>query len=357
MTADVAAAPARKWGYDLLRIASICGVVAIHTFGAIAANQDIRGSAPWVATQFLSAGFIWAVPVFVMLSGALSLTERAHSAGPARFLAKRATRILPAILAWTFIYLVLIRMLLLQQRIPLRDVLAELVDARVYPHLYFLWLIAGLYLVAPVIAAFLHRGGRRRATVLAAAALGTTLLVFMVPGVLGLLGIPRPIQLGALTFWIAYVGYFVAGYALSLYRAKGPALALAAVGIVVFGGLTLVEAAWPQQLMVLRAFVTPEYLGVAVAGLAVCVFIVGTTLLDRIRIGERLARFVLLLSEASFGVFLIHLIVLLIPYELLPGFRDNTSLFQAAVAYVFIIVVSFAASIGARRIPGLRRIF
>lgn len=347
----------RRIGYDLLRIISICGVVAIHTFGPLAANQKIYGSPSWVASLVLSDGFIWAVPVFVMLSGALSLRERAHSESPKSFYVRRAKRIVPAIIAWTFIYLVPVRMLFLQEQLSPPQILVELIDARVYPHLYFLWLIAGLYLVAPVLAAFLHRGGPRRAALTAAAVFGFTLLVFMIPSVLGLKGISRPIQLGALTIWIAYIGYFLAGYALSLRRFSRAWLAWAGAGVLVFGGMTLAEAAWPDQLTVLRAIASPEHLGVIVAALSICVFIVGVNLLDRIRLGVRMSRLIVTLSEASFGVFLVHLVVILLPYELLAGYHDRTSILEGAVAYVFVVVVSFAISIGARKVPGLRVIF
>ncbi len=217
--------------------------------------------------------------------------------------------------------------------------------------------VAGLYLVAPVLAAFLHRGGTRRALITAGVALGFTMLLFMVPGVLALKDISRPIQLGALTIWIAYIGYFLAGYALSLISVSRRWLVLAGAGIVVFGGITVAEAAWPAELRVLRAFATPEYLGIVVAALAICVFVVGATALDRIKPGERVSRWITVLSEASFGVFLVHLVVLLVPYRLLAGFRDDTSTLQAVIAYVFILVVSFAISVGARKVPGLRLIF
>ncbi|MET0261177.1 MAG: acyltransferase family protein, partial [Gaiellaceae bacterium] len=263
----------------------------------------------------------------------------------------------PALVAWTFIYLVIVRILLLHEPVTIGIAIADIVEARVYPHLYFLWLIAGLYLVAPVLAAFLHRGGRRRATYAAAGTLCFTLLVVMTYSVLAFKGAAEPIHVGALTFWIPYVGYFLAGYALSLWRVHGRWLVLAVVGVLVFGAASLAAAAWPTELAVFRAVSPPDYLGVVVAALSICVFVVAVAFLDRIRVGPRLSRFVVTLSEASFGVFLVHLIVMLVPYELLESYHARTSVFSAAIAYLFVLVVSFAISLGARRVPGLRLIF
>jgi surface polysaccharide O-acyltransferase-like enzyme len=347
----------RRQGYDLLRIISICGVVAIHTFGRIAINPDIQGSATSWAARFLSTGFVWVVPVFVMLSGALSLTERAHQEGPRTFYAKRAKRIIPALIAWNFIYLVLIRMLLLDQHLSGWQIVTALFDTSVYPQLYFLWLIAGLYAVAPLLAAFIGGGGLRRALVLAGTTLGATLIVMMTPGVLALGHVSRPIQLDALTFWLAYVGYFISGYALSRLTPTVKWVVATCIGVVVLGVGTVLEGAYQSHLAVLWAFSPVDYLGTIVALLSICVFVAGTYLLDRLRLGQRLGRLVVTLSDASFGVFLVHLVILLIPYDLLTGFQAQRSLGEAILAYAFILVVSFLVSMGAKRVPGIRLIF
>jgi surface polysaccharide O-acyltransferase-like enzyme len=354
---ETPAFPVRNQAFDLLRIISICGVVAIHTFGPTAANPAIQGSATAWGARVLSAGFVWAVPVFVMLSGALNLTERAHRDGPAAFYAKRFKRIVPALIAWNVIYLVLIRMVLLHEHISGWQIVTQLVNTTVYPQLYFLWLIAGLYAVAPVLAAFLAAGGTRRAVVFAAVVVAVTQLFFIIPGVLALGNVSQPVRWQALTFWIPYVGYFLAGYALSRLAVTRPWAIAAAAGVLALGAATILESGYLSRLRVLSAFSPADYQGTIVAILSICVFVAASYFLVRVRLGPRLARVVVTLSDASFGVFLVHLVILLIPYFLLEGFHTHASLAQAALAYIFIVVVSFAVSIVARRVPGLRAIF
>lgn len=350
-------APSRNQGYDLLRIISICAVVAIHTFGPTGANPEIAGTFSSFGARILSSGAVWSVPVFVMLSGALNLTPRAHRDGPAAFYRKRFRRIVPALIAWNLIYLVLTRMLLLHEPISGRQAVTALIETSVYPQLYFLWLIAGLYVIAPVLAAFLAGGGRRRVVILAVVVVAATQLYFISLGVLELAHSPEPLHWQALMFWIPFVGYFVAGYALSLVVVRTHWAVVAMVGIVVLGAAAILEAAYAARLPVLVALSSPDYQGTLTLLLAICVFVAGTVLLGRMPLTERLQRVVLTLSEASFGVFLVHLLVLLIPYALLVGFATHRSFAQALVAYLFILVVSFAISIGARRVPGLRLIF
>ena len=345
----------REYGYDLLRIAAICGVVSIHTFGSIAVNPAVTDPVTEWGARLLSSGFAWTVPVFVMLSGALTLNARAHRDGPAAFYRRRAIRILPALVVWIGVYLLLIR--LMHGPISGWDIVTMVIDNGVYPHLYFLWLIAGLYAVAPVITTFLEGGGVRRTRIFAATALGFTLAAYSLMSVLTATGRPHVFPQGALTIWLLYIGYFVAGRALDGIRLRGLALVASCVGVVALGALTMAQVAFPETFAPFSAVFPPEYLGGVVAALAVCVFLAGGTLLSRIPIGPRVGRVIVLLSEASFGVYLVHLIVLLLPSEVLPGFLARTSLWQALLAYAFILPVSFAISILARKIPGIRLIF
>lgn len=347
----------RRTGFDLMRLLCIAGVVAIHTFGAMKADPQTHGSWVWFVAAVLSSGFIWVVPVFVMISGALTLSPSAHVAGPAPFLRRRALRIVPALVVWTFVYLVLIRMLLLGEQLSGTAILTILNDGYAYPHVYFLYLIAGLSFAAPVLAAFLRDGGVRRAVVFAIVVMVFTLVVFAAPGILSLFGIDRPVNPGMLTIWLAYVGYFLLGYALSIVRLPRWATIGAAVVGAAAWVLILYQARNPGVPPVLDAVLRPDYLGAGVAILAAAVFIVGVPLFDRIPLGPRAARIVRSLSDAAFGVYLVHLIVLLVPNELLPGFREHTSLAQTALAYVVIMVASFAIVLVARRIPGVRMVF
>ena len=356
MTTPIAPATAtRDYGLDLLRILAICGVVSIHTFGSIAVNPAVQDTATAWGARLLSSGFAWTVPVFVMLSGALILAPRVHRDGPASFYRKRAIRIIPAAIVWTGVYLLLIR--LMHGPISGWDAVSMVVDNRVYPHLYFLWLIVGLYAVAPILSAFLEAGGRRRTVITAAVILGVTLAAYSLMSILTAVGQPHAFPAGALTLWVLYVGYFVAGRALVSIRLHGAALLAACVGVVALGAVTMLQVAYVDAFAILSAISPAEYLGTVVAALSICVFLVGSSLLSRIPIGPRLGRFVVMLSDASFGVYLVHLIVLLVPHGLLPGFLERTSLPQALLAYAFIVPVSFAISIVARRIPGVRLVF
>ncbi|WDZ87818.1 acyltransferase [Micromonospora cathayae] len=351
------ARPPRRYGLDVLRIGAICGVVAIHVVGTYVANDDRRGSRNWWIATAIDIGAIWTVPVFVMISGALVLAPRAHRDGPAAFYRKRFARILPALIAWHLIYLVVVRMLLRGEELSGKALTQLLIDGRIYTALYFLWLIAGLYLLAPVLATFLAAGDGRRAGITAAVAMGWILAAFMIAGVANLNGTPRPIHLGAWTMWWPYVGYFLAGWALARVRLGGWRTVLAAL----LATALLAEGVWRwgsrPDLPVVQALFPVSYLGASVAVAAVCVFLVANTLGDRLRPSPRVGGWLVRLADASFGVFLVHLLLLALIQWAVPDLAIGESLSVTLVTCAVVTVGSFAVSLGAARVPYLRAIF
>jgi surface polysaccharide O-acyltransferase-like enzyme len=358
--ANASAVRTRSVSLDALRITAILGVIAIHVFGGIVSNPAIRGSGTWWVATAIDVGSIWVVPVFVMVSGALLLSPRAHADGPATFYRKRLLRLGPAFIFWQVFYIVVVRILLSHQQLGLKQTFWLVADGQSYTHLYFLWLIVGLYLVAPVLAAFLAEGGRRRALVFAGSVLGFTVVVVALSGLSALAGDPHPIVLNALTQWMPYVGYFLAGWALrSVVLSSGWTIV---VGLVT--AALLVETLWQHgsspRPALLEAVSPTGYYGAIVAAASIGVFVVAQNVFSRLSaLPARVARSLATLSDAAFGVFLVHFFFLVLAITLFPALNTarSVSLPIAFALWAGIAVVSFAVSLGARRVPGLRRLF
>ncbi|PSS42731.1 hypothetical protein C6401_15755 [Arthrobacter woluwensis] len=347
----------RRHALDILRIVSICGVVAIHVFGHVVGQAPDGGRSWWLAAG-VDIAFIWVVPVFVMISGALILGSRQALEDPRAFYFKRAARLLPALIVWNLVYLIGVRVLLRHEQLTPGRIVQLLVDGSVFTQLYFLWLILGLYAVAPMLAAFLSRGGRMRAVITGSVILGVTVLAYMVPGVAGLFGVARPIALNILTQWLPYVGYFVLGYALRDLRvSRGLRVALAAV-IVVLAAFSIWHFGHKGQSRILDAVVSVSYLGIGVAILSVAVFVFTVSVPPPGKPWPaRLTRSISALSQASFGVFLVHLVIFEVLKRLSPAIASGTAFAPAVGAFAVTLVLSFGVSLLAARIPYLRAIF
>jgi surface polysaccharide O-acyltransferase-like enzyme len=259
------AAGQRNYALDLLRIVSITGVVAIHAFGQLAGNEDARGTAGWLAAAVIDIGFIWVVPVFVMISGALTLSLKAQLPGPLSFYRRRAVRLLPALVFWHLVY-ILAGWALVPGREPAPgQVLDDVFHTEVAPHLYFLWLILGLYLVAPPLARFLHRAGLRRAAIATAAVQLLLLLAFAVQAWNIEAGGGWRFTWNILTQWIPYLGYFMAGWVLTQVRIPRGAAGAIGGAAVVLSVVNIWHWINRDSLPLLNVVASPSYVGLGVA--------------------------------------------------------------------------------------------
>lgn len=346
----------RNHGLDLLRILSISGVVAIHVFG-LRVGAEPKGDRSWWIATIIDIGFIWVVPVFIMISGALLLGSSQLHSNPAGFYKKRALRIVPALIAWNFVYLVGVRIWLRDEVLSTGRILQLLYDSSVFTQLYFLWIVVGLYAVAPLIATFLRQGGHSRAAITAAVLLGTSLVAYMLPGILAHFNVIRPISLNFLTMWIPYVGYFVAGYALRNVRLKGFSLVAAVPLVAAMMAFTIWHYGNRGVLPRVDIFINESYFGVLVAAVSLGVFVVGLSLADGLKLPKKVAAATVALSNASFGVFLVHFVIFELIRLNVAAVSTQHSLWALAVTYVVTLAGSFAVSLIGLRVPGLRRIF
>ena len=176
------------------------------------------GGADWWAADVYHALAIWAVPVFVMISGALLLDpRRPYSASD--FLARRAGRILVPLVFWSAVYL---GVRLYRGQVNAAQALVDLIFGMPSAHLWYLFMAAGLYLVTPPLRAFVVSASRseaRYATTLA-------LAVGMTANLTGyFLGLPSPL---AVFLFVPFVGYYLLGYTLSPAESRNPLPLLAA---------------------------------------------------------------------------------------------------------------------------------
>lgn len=354
--AEVTKSGLRNYGLDILRIVSICGVVAIHVFGLRvgAEPKDGRG---WWAAMILDIGFIWVVPVFVMISGSLLLGSKQVSQAPAAFYRRRAARLLPALIFWNAAYLVGVRIWMRHEQLSTGRVLQLIYDGSVFTQMYFLWLILGLYAIAPILASFMVGKGARRAMGTAGFLLAVTLLAFVTPGILGHFGVSRPIPLNILTYWIPYVGYFAAGYALRTVRLKGLPLAAATAATAALMAFTVWHFGNRGVLPVADMLLSISYLGVGVALTALGVFVVGLSICEFIKVPRRTGVMLVALSDASFGVFLVHMVIFEAIRLNVPAVHSANSFSAIAGTYMVTLAASFAISWLASKVPLLRRVF
>ncbi|MDR2996534.1 MAG: acyltransferase family protein [Microbacterium sp.] len=355
-TATATRATTRRWSLDVTRVVAVMGVAAIHVFAGLVANPVRHGSAGWWGAVVVDIGFVWVVPVFVMISGALILEPRQYEQGPSSFYRRRLLRLAPALVFWSLFYFFVIRTALTGASISRADLVRFFLEGRPYTHLYFLWLIVGLYAVAPVFAAFLKEGGQRRAVIFATTVLVATVVTGSSSSLLTAMGDPRPLTLLALTQWLPYAGYFLAGWALRGLVLRGWRLAVGLLVTFVALVVPIAQYGLRPRTGVLDAVAPVSYFGPFVAIASIGVFVCANSLLSGWTPRERGARILRELSDSAFGVFLVHFAIMLVMRRTPLFAAADSSFLLTVLEWVLVVVLSFAVVYGIRRIPYLRRV-
>lgn len=209
---------------DVLRVGACLAVILLHLAATLVMDRDLFGTIHWQLSNAIDAATRWCVPVFVMLSGALLLDPQKH-ASPHDFWKKRIGRLLPAVIAWPAIYFAW-RAFYWHETLSLGTMAHDMVIGRPYVHLYFLFLIAGLYLITPFLARALGALSlpqlRQLILIIASLAIGANLLDFLASS--------------AFTMFVPYLTYYLAGwYCAQLHpirpHASALAFSIAAAGI------------------------------------------------------------------------------------------------------------------------------
>lgn len=191
---------------DAARWLAALAVVLLHCAAQAVSDADAYGSKDWLAANLYDSAVRWCVPVFVMVSGALMLNgDKPQDAR--QFYARRAARICAPLVFWTLFYLTW-RSLLDWWDVGLMDFSfwpRKIAEGAPYYHLWYLYMIVGLYLFTPMIRALYHRSQPAARRLWVAGILGIAILD----------GLYRQaLDTGQgffLTWFLPYLGYFVAG--------------------------------------------------------------------------------------------------------------------------------------------------
>src|SRR5690554_5861581 len=131
---------------DWLRVISIFVVVGVHVVSKII-NTGHVDEWEWQFANAIDSAIRWCVPVFFMLSGALLLTlKREDPIG--EFLKRRLTKVIIPLIFWSGVYIAY-KMFEQGESFTVGQMFEIFFTDDVYYHLWFLYVIIGLYIMAP----------------------------------------------------------------------------------------------------------------------------------------------------------------------------------------------------------------
>ena len=151
----------RSGAIDLTKCLAVCAVLLIHCSANRFSLYGI-GSLPWLAVLLWNGACKWAVPVFLMCSGALmNAPERDLPLG--KLFSRYLLRLVAALSVWAALYECL-RIWMLRGSAPLPALLRQAgrnwLTGDTYFHLYYFYFAIGLYLALPLTRLICHYAAR-----------------------------------------------------------------------------------------------------------------------------------------------------------------------------------------------------
>lgn len=342
-------ATASRWlAYgDPMRILAVVAVVMIHVSATGVLAYDTLPAASWWIYNVADSASRWAVPVFVMLSGALLLPRREEA--PSVFYRKRLKRIGIPLVFWSVFYLAWEHVI--GDGLTASGAITRLLIGAPYAHLHFLFVIAGLYLFTPMLRVLFRE--LPPSTLLLLIALSLSLAVLDAP-VRQLLRT----RTSAFLKFVPYVGYYLAGGYLRNVRLsrKGQGIAgavwlltviVTAIGTGILFAMTSAEGAGT----LLYDYFSPLVVPMSVAAYLFISSVFSQPGAPPTRAGSLIQT----LGRATFGVYLIHPAILDLVKRLIDPLTSPAMLVIVATPLI-VLVTSFILAAALLEAPGLHRL-
>lgn len=203
---------------DALRVMSALSVVLIHAVNPVTFSYGQVPIGVWVVSNALNVLGRASVPLFIMLSGALLLHPSRQTEPASVMFKKRLMRIIFLYLVWSAIYFAW-RALGLRENLTPQRMLTDFLAGTPGEQLYFLPIIAGLYVVTPVLRAAVWSLSLRQVAKYTAA----FMIMAVIWWIIGSLPGHAP-SLNVLNQFVPFVGYYLLGFILTQtsYRLATP---------------------------------------------------------------------------------------------------------------------------------------
>ena len=139
--------------FDAIRLFATVAIVLLHT-AANGVNRLPQGSPDWWLANVLDTACRAGVPLFLMLSGAL-LLNRSHQSAT-QFYHNRLHKLALPLLLWSLFYLLwsALKAQIKQQPYSFETAAEQLLAGAPYFHLWFIYMLAGVYLLLPLLRQF-----------------------------------------------------------------------------------------------------------------------------------------------------------------------------------------------------------
>jgi len=320
----------------------------IGVFLVVLAHIDVWGGEPLWARIFYYTLSRNGVPLFFLMSGYLLLSKEEDLW---TFFKKRAIKIIIPFFVWSAVYDIFFTQSF-GEAFTLEAVLKLFIRILRGPraaHLWFFYALIGLYFFTPILRVFVSKAKKSDILYYVGLWFITTPILFIIQEF-------TPLQIGfELYYFAGYVGYFLLGLYLGQLQTTARLIKIA-TSLVFAGAIFTFVVFFFNIPPTNNELPFRSYLSINIILMAIGVFILVKAVGEHI--SPSLARFSTLVSQSSFGIYLIHSLVLsgmAAVWEAL-GFQTaaGSSILVIPAVAIIAFLVSWAITALMRKIPLIR---
>lgn len=336
---------------DLIKAFAMFAVVFIHAASPILYQFEKIDISYWSINNVYNSMMRMAVPLFFMITGALLLNKKEETL--AIFFQNRLLKVFVPLLVWTLIY-IFFKKYVLDVDANILEQLIFSISKPVYAHLWFLYDIIGLYLFIPILKVFINNSSKNLQ------------FYFVILWIFSVSIIPLLNKFSVLTITnhmpmiSGYVGYLVLGFLLSQLVITKKILYISLLFILFSTLVTIFGTFYLSQDAGKFVGFFYAYLSLPTMIQAIFYFIVLKYIGENINVNNnKMTSTIITLSSTSFGIYLVHPIMLWILRKKEIGIdplNGNNPIFMVPLTAVLAFFMSFLIIYIIQKIPIVRKI-
>ncbi len=298
----------RQVQYDLLRVVATFFVIVVHVAATEWYFAPVKSSA-WMWFNIYDSLGRFCVPVFIMISGVFFLDPDKNIPMSA-LLRRNVLKVAIAFVLWSLLYALAGYVLrALQSRgLGFASLVEQFIEGP--PHLWFLFMMAGLYLIVP----FLKKitGDKKLTELFLILWFLFSVLIPVLKDIPALSKIPTIAEKLGMELVMGYSGYFVLGYYLDKYKLNQQmeafAYALGVIGILATVLITHFQSVSSGE-AVETYYLFPKP-NVVLASIGV--FVLFSQRISKVRFSQRQSGLITKMASYAFGMYLSHVFFLML---------------------------------------------